>query len=160
MLASVGRFLMKGFQAFIFILFRSLLITLFHVFKVLQLIDPPLSSIHFRTPNHHCMKSVRIRSYSGPHFSIFGLKTERYSVSLRIQSEYGKMQTRITPNTNTFYEVHCILLSCKHSLISINFSLILISSTEVLSSGQVLQIHLTILVYFFSSLITSSLLTG
>ena len=28
-----------------------------------------------------------------------------YSVSLRIQSECGKMRTRITPNTDTFYEV-------------------------------------------------------
>ena len=31
---------------------------------------------------------------------------ERYGVSLRIQSECGKMQTRITPNTDTFYAVH------------------------------------------------------
>ena len=30
---------------------------------------------------------------------------ERYGVSLRIQSEYGKMRTRITPNTDTFYAV-------------------------------------------------------
>ena len=29
----------------------------------------------------HCMKSVRIRSYSGPHFPIFGLNTKRYGVS-------------------------------------------------------------------------------
>ena len=51
------------------------------------------------------MKSVRIRSYSGPYFSAFGLNTERYSVSLRIQFECGKMRTRITPNTDTFYGV-------------------------------------------------------
>ena len=50
-------------------------------------------------------KSVHIRSYSGPHFPAFGLNTERYSVSLRIQSECGKMRTRITPNTDTFYAV-------------------------------------------------------
>ena len=31
-----------------------------------------------------CMKSVRIRSYSGPHFPAFGLNAERYGVSLRI----------------------------------------------------------------------------
>ena len=43
----------------------------------------------------HCVKSVRIRSYSDPHFPAFGLNTERY----------GKMWTRITPNTNTFYAV-------------------------------------------------------
>ena len=51
------------------------------------------------------MKSVRVRSYSGPHFSTFGLNTEIYSVSLRIQSELGKMRTKITPNTDTFYAV-------------------------------------------------------
>ena len=51
----------------------------------------------------HCVESVRIRSYSGPYFPAFGLNTERYSVSLRIQSECEKMRTRITPNTDTFY---------------------------------------------------------
>ena len=50
----------------------------------------------------HCVKSVRIRSYSGPHFPALGPNAKRYSVSLRIQSEWGKMKTRITPNTNTF----------------------------------------------------------
>ena len=53
----------------------------------------------------HCVKSVRIRSYSGPHFPAFRLKTERYFLSLRIQSECGKMRTIITPNTDTFYSV-------------------------------------------------------
>ena len=55
--------------------------------------------------NLHCVKSVRIPSYSGPHFPAFGLNTERYEVSLRIQSECGKMWTRITANTDTFYTV-------------------------------------------------------
>ena len=53
----------------------------------------------------HCIKSVRIRSYPDPHFPAFEMNTERYGVSLRIQSECGKMQTRITPNVNTFHEV-------------------------------------------------------
>ena len=48
------------------------------------------------------MKSVRIWSYSGPRFLAFGLNTERYSASLRMKSECGKMRTRITPNTDTF----------------------------------------------------------
>ena len=56
----------------------------------------------------HCLKSVRIRSYSGTHFPAFGLNSERYSVSLHIQSECGKIWTRITPNTNTFYAVYTI----------------------------------------------------
>ena len=53
----------------------------------------------------HWVKSVRIRSYSGPYFPSFGLNKERYGVSIRIQSECGKMWIRITPNTDTFYEV-------------------------------------------------------
>ena len=46
-------------------------------------------------------ESVPTRSYSGPHFPLFGLNTEY----LRIQSKCGKMRTRITPNTDTFYAV-------------------------------------------------------
>ena len=53
----------------------------------------------------HYVKSVRIRSVSGRHFLAFGLNTEVYSVNLRIQSEYGKMQTRKTPNTESYHAV-------------------------------------------------------
>ena len=53
----------------------------------------------------HCVKSARIRNYFGPYFPAFGLNAERYSVSLRPQSEWGKIRTRITPNTGTFYAV-------------------------------------------------------
>ena len=51
----------------------------------------------------HCLKRVRIRSYSAPHFSVLGLNMERYEVSLHIQSKCWKMRTRITPNTDTFH---------------------------------------------------------
>ena len=47
------------------------------------------------------VKSVRIRSYSGPYFPAFGLNMGRYRVSLRIQYKWGKMRTRKTPNTDT-----------------------------------------------------------
>ena len=57
------------------------------------------------TKTIHCVKSAHIRSYSGPHFPIFGQNTERYSVSLHIQSKCRKIWTRITPNTDTFYTV-------------------------------------------------------
>ena len=60
---------------------------------------------HPSEKNQHCVKSVCIQSYSGPYSPAFGLNMERYSVSLRIQSESGKMQTRITPNTDTFHAV-------------------------------------------------------
>ena len=52
-----------------------------------------------------CIKNVPIRSYSGPYFPTFGLSTKRYEVFLRIQFKYGKIRTKITPNTNTFYAV-------------------------------------------------------
>ena len=53
----------------------------------------------------HCVKSVRIRSYSGLHFLAFGLNTGRYGLFLRILSKCGKIRARITPNTVTFYPV-------------------------------------------------------
>ena len=60
-----------------------------------------------------CVKNVRIRIFSGPYFPAFGLNTERYEVSLSIQyevslsiqSKCGKIRTRKTPNTDTFYAV-------------------------------------------------------
>ena len=54
---------------------------------------------------YHCVKSVHIRGYSGPHFSAFGLNREKYGVFLRIQSECGKMRTTITPNMDNFLSV-------------------------------------------------------
>ena len=57
---------------------------------------------------NHCVKSVCIRSYSGPHFPAFGLNTEIYSVSLRIQSKCGKIRTTKPPNTDTFLAVNII----------------------------------------------------
>ena len=53
----------------------------------------------------HCVKVVPIWSFPGPHFLAFGLNMERYSVSLRIQSECGEIRTRKTPNTDTFRAV-------------------------------------------------------
>ena len=52
-----------------------------------------------------CVKSVPIQNYSGPYFTTFGLNTERYGVSLRIQPECEKRRTRITPNKDTFHAV-------------------------------------------------------
>ena len=61
----------------------------------------------------YCVKSVHIRSYFGPYFPAFRLNAKRYSVSLHIQSKCGKMQNRITRNTDNFYAV----ISEKYSLI-------------------------------------------
>ena len=57
----------------------------------------------FVSYGYHYVKSVCIRSYSCPHFPAFGLSTERYGVSLRIQSECRTMRTRATPNKVTFH---------------------------------------------------------
>ena len=53
-------------------------------------------------------ESVRIRRFSGPYFSAFGLNTKRYGrtrpeyeVSFPIQAECGKIRTRKTLNTDT-----------------------------------------------------------
>ena len=52
-----------------------------------------------------CVKCVHIWSYSGQHFPAFGLNTEKYSPSLRIQSKCRKIRTRIITKTDTFYAV-------------------------------------------------------
>ena len=49
----------------------------------------------------HCMKRVHILNFSGSYFPAFGLNMDRYGVSLRIQSERGKIWTRKTPNNLT-----------------------------------------------------------
>ena len=71
--------------------------------KIFWLTFDSLASRYLATWN--CVKSVRIRSYSGPYFPTFGLNMERYRVSLRIQSKCGKIRTRITPITDTLYAV-------------------------------------------------------
>ena len=63
-----------------------------------------------RFDNNHCVKSFRIRSYSGPHFPAFGLNTERYGVSVRIQSKCKKIRTSITPNKDTFHAVNATVI--------------------------------------------------
>ena len=42
---------------------------------------------------------------SGPYFPEFRLNAERYGISLRIQCQCGKIRTRKTPNTDSFYPV-------------------------------------------------------
>ena len=49
---------------------------------------------------NHCVKSVRIR--------IFLVSIFPHSVYLRIQSECGNLQTRITPNTDNFHAVQIL----------------------------------------------------
>ena len=67
----------------------------------------------------HCVKSVCIRSHSGPHFSTFSLIWTEYEEIdwIHIYSKCGKcgkMRTRITPNTDTFYVVRGIFRSVQY----------------------------------------------
>ena len=71
-----------------------------------------LSDITYATQTqyNHCVKSVRIWRFSGLYFLAFGVNTERYCVSLRIQqSKRGKIRTRKTPNTGTFHAVNLFI---------------------------------------------------
>ena len=56
------------------------------------------------------MKSVRIRSYSGPYFPALGLNKERYRVSFRygyFSVQMWEKMDQITPKTGTFYVRDC-----------------------------------------------------
>ena len=55
---------------------------------------------------HDCVKCLLVWSYSGSFSLLFGLNTERYDVYFHIQSECGKIQTRITPNMETVHAAH------------------------------------------------------
>ena len=83
-------------------LFMSYLYDLFFIFIFISI----------NTNHIHCGKGIRIQSFSGPHFPPFGLNTEKYGVSLRIQSDYGKIRTRRTPNSDTF---HVVIISLKQA---------------------------------------------
>ena len=102
----------------------------------------------------HCVKSVRIRSYSGPHFPVFGLYTERYSISLRIQSKCGQMRTRITPNKDTSSSNFCLIgdiifhdftghffRKVGENFLSTQQKIIILSKTFVKTCGQSLNIR-------------------
>ena len=51
----------------------------------------------------HCVKNVRIRSYSGPHFFAFGLNTERYSASLPHFPAFGLNTERYSASLPHFF---------------------------------------------------------
>ena len=61
--------------------------------------------------HQHCVKNVRIWSYSSPYFHVFGLNSEIYEVSLCIQTKCVKIRSRITPTTDTFGTVQESMIS-------------------------------------------------
>ena len=44
----------------------------------------------------------RFGGFSGPYFPVFGVNTEIYRVTTRINSEYSKIRTRKTPKLDFF----------------------------------------------------------
>ena len=76
------------------------------------------------------LKSVHIQSYAGPYFPAFKLNTKRYSVFLRTQSEWGKIQTRKTLNTHTVFPVKHA--KGKKNIIKLGTIVILKDNKEVL----------------------------
>ena len=58
--------------------------------------------------SQHWVKSLSILIFPGPYFPTFGLSTERYGVSLRIQFECGNILTRKTRNTDTCHAAQLI----------------------------------------------------
>ena len=81
----------------------------------------------------HGAKSVRIWSYFGPYFPAFGLNTERYGLSIRIQSKRGKMRTRITLNTDNF---HAVLSILNQDLSILKFGLTVASNIAMLEDTE------------------------
>ena len=62
------------------------------------LLTPNVGCFYKRANNwpYTAWKVSRYGVFSGPYFLAFGLNTERYGVSLCIQSDWGKIQTRRT----------------------------------------------------------------
>ena len=52
----------------------------------------------------HCVKSVRIRSYSGPHFPAFELNMERHGVRMRENADQNNSEYRISPYSVRMWE--------------------------------------------------------
>ena len=75
------------------------------------LMVPVSANYQLLSINTHCLKSVHTRSLSGPYFHALGLNKDRYGVSPCIQSKYGKIRTRKTPNMDTFNAVTTVSLS-------------------------------------------------
>ena len=63
------------------------------------------ATIRSNTKNSTVRKVSKYGVFSGPHFHTFGLNTERYKVSLRIQSKTGKYGPEKTPYLDTFHPV-------------------------------------------------------
>ena len=75
-----------------------------------------------------CMRIVPIWSFSGPYFPTFARNTEGEILRIfRIQSRWGEIQTRKTPNTSNFHAVRYVS--------KINFSFLLLFSLSIIHNS-------------------------
>ena len=56
-----------------------------------------------KSKRNHCVKSIQIRSFSGPYFSVFGMNEHG---DLPRKSPCEKLRTRKTPYLDNFYAVN------------------------------------------------------
>ena len=103
----------------------------------------------------HCVKSVRIQNFTGQYFPKFRLNMETYSVSLRIQSEIGKIRTKKTPNTNTFHAVLVSELTITTFKITANFCFFFTYVADWINrkNSKIYVVHLYILHLCITSLL-------
>ena len=91
----------------------------YHVTAITFLKKLLFFKVHHYLTSDHCVKFVRTRSYSGPHFSYIFLHLDWIRRDTRYLSVFspnagkceknaGKMRARITPNMGNFYTVDVI----------------------------------------------------
>ena len=97
--------------------------------------------ISFCTWTFTAWKVPRYGVFSCPYFLAFGLNTERYRVSLRIQSEYRKIRTRKTPNADTFHSVLTRFFNSVFPIFSPGFKISGLSMGQFLVKFLVLNLH-------------------
>ena len=82
-------------------------------------------------------------SFSGPHFSIFGLNTDIYKV---FQHQYGKIQTRKTQHLDNFYKVLLVipgrLMTKNLRKVCFSFSAVFIKKTQAETQTETEKFHL------------------
>ena len=90
-----------------------------------------INNATYHPMNPHCVKSLRIRSYSGPHFPELRLNMERYGVSVRIYSKCGKMREKFGPEK---FQMQTLFTQCLMLMLHIRQSIYLVL-TNVLSTS-------------------------
>ena len=91
----------RNFKSWNFMAKKSLHLINYTAFVIQLTINQMLSDCNGTRSHNHLVrkrstawKVSKYGVFSGPYFPVFGLNKERYSVSLRIQSECGKIRTR------------------------------------------------------------------